>query len=410
MKDAVHAHALAALVVALLTGASAARASDPALPGVAGIEWPGGLSVGGYGEAVLARFDRTREDGAPSTLESGVDLLRQVVSVGYRFAGGMRFDSALELEYGDPATGDVVDFDLPGVASGGSRSGGAGLGFAYLEWQTRRDVGLRAGVITLPLGLLNETPQPLGLIGTRRPGVETFIIPTLWRGTGAGAFGRTPGGFDWRVDLVEGLDAKGFSASDGIRPGRPDGTPSFHGEPALAARLDWRGGPGMRVGTSWFTGNSWPHPQPPGASLRARVTLYDMHGTLDWRGFQGRALYAVGRMDQAEALSDALGLTGTARLGEHFFGGYVESTYDVLPWLAPATTWALLPTARFEEYDTQEGVTIGIEDPAQHHTVISAGLAVKPRPSVVVRADREYRHNEARTETRRWNLALAYEF
>ncbi|HEY6866076.1 MAG TPA: hypothetical protein VI792_02400, partial [Candidatus Eisenbacteria bacterium] len=305
---------------------------------------------------------------------------------------------------------DVVDFDLPGVSSGGSRSGGAGLGFAYLEWQARHAVGLRAGVITLPLGLVNEAPQPMEVIGTRRPGVETFIIPALWRGSGAGAFGRVPGGFDWRVDVVEGLDAKGFTAADAIRQGRPDGAPGFRGEPALAARLDWRGGPGMRIGTSWFTGNSWPHAQPAGTPLRARVTLYDMHGTLDWRGFQGRALYAVGRLDQSEAVSDALGLTGAERLGESFFGGYVESTFDVLPRLVPDSSWGLLPTARFEEYDTQDNIAVGAENPAHHHTVIAAGLAVKPHPSVVVKADREYRHDEANTETRRWNLAFAYQF
>ena len=71
----------------------------------------------------------------------------------------------------------------------------------------------------------------------------------------------------------------------------------------------------------------------------------------------------------------------------------------------------LLPYLRYEVTDTQDDVAApGIEDPALHHTIVTAGFAFRPDPNVVLKVDREQRQNEARTETSQWNLAIGYLF
>jgi hypothetical protein len=174
--------------------------------------------------------------------------------------------------------------------------------------------------------------------------------------------------------------------------------------------VDWTGSPGLLVGVSAFTGDSWQEARPTGVSLSARVTLTDVHATWAWRGLEARGLWTTGRLGDAGELSDELGLTGSERLGERFSGGYFEAAYDVAPLAWPGTRWAVAPYVRAETLDSQHDVPGGSEDPALERGVLLFGLALKPHPSVVVKADREQRRSNGDGETSRWNLALGWLF
>jgi len=174
--------------------------------------------------------------------------------------------------------------------------------------------------------------------------------------------------------------------------------------------VDWKGAPGLTLGVSGFTGDAWQASQVPGASLSARTSLVDVHGDWRWRGFQVRGLWASGTIGEAGELSDALGLTGSDRLGERFAGGYGEVLYDVASQAWPGTEWSLAPYYRVERYDTQDRVPGGSEDPANEREILTFGVAVKPHPQVVLKADRELRSDQANTETSRWNVALGWLF
>jgi hypothetical protein len=52
----------------------------------------------------------------------------------------------------------------------------------------------------------------------------------------------------------------------------------------------------------------------------------------------------------------------------------------------------------------------GGEDPALESRVLLFGLAVKPHPNVVVKADREQRSSNGDNETSRWNVAMGWLF
>jgi hypothetical protein len=371
---------------------------------------PVGPSIGGYGEALFSSPDGETEGGAPSGQRPSADLLRAVFYIGHKFTPELLFNSEIEFEHAGVKDEAAAEVD-PGTGEGEAElSGEATIEFAYLDWQVKPYVGVRAGKLLVPVGLTNEQHEPPIFFGARRPDVETFLIPTTWAGAGAGLYGSTESGLEWRAYYIEGLDATHFSAALPIREGRQGGSQALFTHPGLTGRLDWKGVPGLLVGVSAFTGDSWQDAQPSGASLSARVTLTDVHATFAWRGLQGRGLWTAGRQDQAGELSDALGLTGQERLGERFSGGYLEAGYDVAPLAWPGTRWMLAPYLRAETLDSQDDVPGGTEDPALERSVLLFGLAVKPHPNVVLKADREQRRSEGDGETSRWNVALGWLF
>jgi len=368
-----------------------------------------GVSIGGYGEVLATRPDRERQDGAPSGGSDRVDFLRAVFYIGHKFSDELLLNSELEWEHGGIVDEAAVQVDPQSGQGGAELSGEVTLEFAYLDWSSQRAFGLRAGKLLVPVGLVNEQHEPPVFFGARRPETERVVIPSTWGGNGLGVFGELSNGLSYRAYVMEGLDATGFSADQAIRGGRQGGQQSALRHPAFVARVDWTSAFGLAAGGSAFTGNAWQ--SQPGVPFRPSVTLLDAHARIDWRGFQGRALFARGSLHDAAALSDELGLAGVERLGGRFWGAYLEAAYDVAPRITPGARYGLLPYVRYEITDPQDEVDVaGIEDPALHLRVITAGLAFRPDPNVVLKADREQRRNDADTEASQWNVAIGYLF
>ena len=384
------------------------RGFAPAASKVYGVA--SGLSVGGYGEMLLESFDRHREDGALTDRAAQLDLYRVVFYLGHKFNDELLFNSELEWEHSGVTDEASVQVDPSSGQGEAELSGESTIEFAYLDWSPRRAFGLRAGKVLVPMGLVNEQHEPPVYLGARRPDVERNLVPSTWGANGAGVFGELGNGLEYRAYVLEGLDANGLSAANTIRGGRQGGSGSAITHPAFAARLDWRGTAGLVQGVSAYTADTWQGAQPTGVRLSPRVSLLDLHARWQWRGLQTAGLWVQGSLTDAGALSDARGLTGSARLGERFFGGYLEAAYDVLPALHPGTRYSLLPYARFESYDTQDSVPGGSESASNERTVLTLGAAFKPHPNVVVKADRQQRSNAADTESNQWNMALGWMF
>ena len=374
----------------------------------------GGPSIGGYGEMLFERSDRTREDGTLSGARPRADLLRAVFYIGHKFSPTLLFNSEIEFEHSGVKDEAEVAVDPLSGEGAAELTGEATMEFAYLDWQASHAFGVRAGKLLVPMGLVNEQHEPPVFFGARRPDTERFIIPSTWSAAGAGFFGETARGLEWRAYLVEGLNAAHFDAARAVREGRQGASQSLFTHPAITGRVDWKGTPGLLVGAAGYTGDAWQDANPAAGPLHARVSMYDVHARWQWNGLELRGLYAGGTIGDAGALSDELGLTGSDRLGKQFAGGYVEAAYDVAPRLSPGTTWMLAPYVRAETLDTQmddDETLLGLNNnPALERTILTFGLAVKPHPNVVLKADREQRSNKADGETSRWNVALGWLF
>ena len=355
-----------------------------------------GVSIGGYGEVLYENASSEREDGAESGRSDRVDALRGIVYVGYKFDDRLLFNSEIEVEHGST--------DLGGSVS---------LEFAYLDYRLSDALGVRAGLLLVPMGLVNELHEPPVFLGTTRPLTENRIIPTTWRENGIGLFGDA-GGFSWRAYLVNSFDgagtgaAGGFGAS-GLRGGRQKGAAALAEDLAWVGRVDYQGLLGLTVGGSAFYGETAQNAELDGEEVGGGTLLWEAHADYQARGLDLRALVAGASVSDAAELSELRGLAGSSGIGERMLGWYVQAGYDVLR--GGARPDQLIPYVRYERVDTQAEVPAGFTaNPANDTSVLSLGAAWKPLVNVVFKADHQIHSNDAETGVNQLNLALGYLF
>jgi len=391
---------LAAEIEKTRTGAAVEPAADAPVPGFGPAaskvyRTAHGVSIGGYGEAVYENAGGEREDGEPSGATDSIDLLRNVLYVGYKFSDRILFNSELEVEHATTGEGD-------------EEKGEVSAEFAYLDFKPWTKVGVRAGLLLMPVGFTNEMHEAPVFHGARRPTVETAIIPSTWREGGAGVFGET-GPLVWRAYLVAGLSSQGFEA-EGIREGRQGGSNSLAEDMAVTARVDYTGVAGLLAGASVFTGGSGQGQTLGDAEIDGQVTLFEAHAQYEHRGLQLRLLGAWTQIDDAAAINELNGLSGSESIGERQHGWYAQAAYDVMT-LWPAGRWSVTPFVRYEKLDTQARVPAGfLADPEHDRSVVVAGVDVKPLPGVVLKADFQRDRNRARTGHDAFHLAVGYLF
>ena len=356
-----------------------------------------GVSIGGYGQTLYQNFDARADDGRSSGKIDTADLERAVLYFGYKWTDHLLFSSEIEYEHA------VVAPDAPGEAA---------VEFAYLDYHPGRRFGLRSGLLLVPMGFLTELHEPPIFHGARRPDVETFILPSTWRENGLGAYGNA-GPMSYRVYLVTGLDASGFSAGEWIREGRQEGAEAKARDWALTARVDYAPGPGRLFGAAGFTGDTGQGSRAIGG---ARLSLWDAHAEWNGGGWHLRALYARGVLGHAAAVSladDPLLAIDPARgtaVGSRAAGWYGEIAWNILSG-APTGDRELSPFVRFEALDTQAEVEPPFtRDPANDRTVWTYGIDYRPIPNVSIKVDYQDYRNRAGAGVDQLNVALGYLF
>jgi len=350
-----------------------------------------GLSIGGYGEWLYQRYGDTREDGSPAERRDTIDALRAVLYVGYAFADRFHLNTELEVEHASTESGGEVALEL-----------------ASLDWQVHADHGLRAGLLLVPMGLVNELHEPTTYLGARRPETERRIIPSTWSEMGLGAFGSV-GSLSYRAYVMNGLDASGFEA-DGLREGRQGGSEAAAESFAGVARLDWTAAPGVLIGASLWSGDSGQGLESvDGRRLGVRTTIAEAHVDWRWRGLRSRGLWAQARLDDVAELNRALGLSGSASIGETLEGWYLEGGYDLLAGRGGRST--LTPFVRWEELDTQASVPSGwSRDPGTNRRILTLGLAYQPIAQLVLKLDWQDVEAGDASGVDQLNVALGYIF
>src|SRR6476646_11718383 len=138
-----------------------------------------------------------------------LDFHRFVLLFNHSFTDRIRFVGELEVEHA--------------FVEGLEQSGELELEQAYLDILVTRPFNVRAGMILVPIGIINERHEPPVYQGVERPFVDTVIVPTTWFETGAGVHGEIGTGFRYRAYVMAPLNALEFSADEGVREGRQKG-------------------------------------------------------------------------------------------------------------------------------------------------------------------------------------------
>lgn len=347
-----------------------------------------GVSIAGYGEMLYERYSGANQAGDPSGRTSQIDFLRAIIYAGYRFNDKFLFNSEIEIEHADEVF----------------------VEFAYLDYLVHENLGIRGGLVLLPMGLVNEFHEPTVFLGAERPVTESVIIPSTWRENGAGVHG-SAGMFSYRAYVVNGLVGANFSSS-GIRSGRQKGSKAKAENFAFTGRLDVTPTPGVFVGGSIYTGGSGQGDIAiDGRNFDVRTTIVDVHGQAQIRGFDVRGLFANASIGDALELNQVLGKTGTSGVAEAMRGGYMQVGYDVLSQSNALGGTQLTPYYRWERVDTQATMPVGFErSRSTDNTFNTIGVEVKPIPNIVVKADYAWVSNDSETSVNQFNIGLGYVF
>ena len=348
----------------------------------------GGVSIAGYGEMLFENFAAENQAGARTGKGSQFDFLRAVIYAGYRFTDQFLFNSELEIEHADEIF----------------------VEFAYLDYLVHENLGVRGGMVLMPMGLSNEFHEPTVFIGAQRPVTEQVIIPSTWRENGGGIHGSVDG-ISYRAYVVNGLAGRRFSAS-GIRSGRQKGSQARASNLAFTGRVDVTPAPGMFLGASFYTGGSGQGEVVINSTeFDVQTTIVDLHGQAQVRGFDLRGLYARASIGDAAELNQVLGLTGSGGVAETMHGGYFQVGYDVLSQVSGNRRVALTPYVRFEQVDTQATMPAGFaRNLSTDNTYTTLGFEVKPIPNVVLKVDYVWVSNDAETGINQFNVNLGYAF
>lgn len=352
-----------------------------------------GLSIGGYGE-----FTYTNPVSHTRGTDDRADALRFVLYTGYKFSDRIVFNSEIEFEHGTTSAT---------VSSGG---GEVSVEFAYLDFLKAFDqdwLNLRAGLVLVPLGFINELHEPVFFFGVNRPEVERQLIPTTWREIGAGFFGEM-GDFEYRGYALTSLNADGFTAS-GLRGGRQQGNRALANGGGGAGRLDYTPSwaKGLLVGASVFAGNTT-QDQPEFGNANGWLTLADAHAQYEWKGLHLRGLAAFAFLDDARSIGNAVDQTVANQMEGH----YLEAAYDIMPLILPEyDRQYLAPFVRYEHLDTQWHVPAGLSpDETKDFDSYVLGLSYKPHPQVVLKFDYRAFNQKKGERADDINLGLGFVF
>lgn len=316
------------------------------------------IPLGAYGEAHYVR----------QAGEAEANMRRFVLFAGHAFNDWARFYSELEFEDG----GHEVAVEQ-----------------AYLELAKSKRIGLRAGLVALPLGILNLYHEPPTFNGVDRPLVDRVIIPTTWRELGVGVFGQVVDGVHYQLYLVNGLDAARFSPTTGIRPARGQGIEAQADDGAVTGRVSTNRLLGVDVGAGFYAGGAGQRTE---ALDGVRVAIAEVDGRFSRWGLDLRAEYARVFISGAARVTDFLRATNPSSpaIPSALQGFYAEAGYDVLrPFRI--RDQQLVSFVRYEDVDTRAELP-DVPNPgdATAQEFVTAGLTYRPHPQIVFKMDHRW--------------------
>ncbi len=277
------------------------------------------------------------------------------------------------------------------------------LEFAYIDFLINGAFNLRAGTMLMPIGYLNEFHEPPRFFSVERPYVQKNIIPTTWQEGGVGIFGTLMEGVRYRLYVINGLDASGFTAGSGIRKGRGKGAESPSEDLAVAGRFEYDRLRGLRIGVSAYNGGASQGDKSLGD---AGLSIVEADARYRWNYLELSGLYTNISVNDTESIHAVTGQV----IGDTIDGGYIEAAYHLGGMVMPENMDLIL-FARREDYNTQKNVAQGFTaNPANDVSIITVGVSFMPVKNVAVKADMESWEDGSGKSWRQINAGLGYMF
>lgn len=341
---------------------------------------PNAFVLGSYGEAHY-----NHEIDSETFQNGSMDLHRVILFMGYKFNSKLQFFTEIEFEHVNEVYVEQ----------------------AFMNYSFNNALNLKAGIILIPMGYVNEFHEPTLFNGVERPGFSKYVIPTTWREMGIGSHGIIKrANLKYQLYLVNGFksyaDGDSFlSGKNGLRSARQKGSKTIFRTPSITGKLTYYGLNGLRLGLSGYAGNS-------------ETTLYDGIRRDDVDAiatadssivgismFAVNARYTIGKF-QISAVGNMTSISNSEQynaftgtdVAKQIMGYYGELAYNF--HLKEGGYPRLTPFVRYENYDTHYAVeeTITKNDSYNRET-LTAGIGFMMTPNTVFKTDFQWMKTSA---------------
>ncbi len=345
-----------------------------------------GLTLGGYGEV---HYNQPMNGNVK---ESGtLDVHRIVMFLGYNFSSKTQFVTEIEFEYAKELWVEQ----------------------AFIQHQFNPHLNFRAGLLLIPMGIINEYHEPTTFNGVERPIIDNKISPTTWREVGLGFTGNIYQAYlkyqAYIVGGFNGYDASGglFSGSKTLREGRQKGSKAYVTSPNFAGKIEFYGFRNLNIGLSGYFGKSqsklYHNISKDSTHLIRRadssVVNISMLGADVRYGFSGIKITGqfyytfLGNTREYNIFTAKNNVYND--LGKAMMGYYFEVGYNILQPFDNIKS-QLIPFVRYEAYNTHQAVEdiITINE-KYNNTIITTGLTYVLTRGVVLKSDLQFMKSKA---------------
>ncbi len=348
----------------------------------------GKLGIGGYGEVHFNQpLNKDQRDLGT------VDVHRLVMFLGYNFSKNTSFVSEIEFEHAKELWVEQ----------------------AFLQHKLSKHINFRAGLMLVPMGIVNEYHEPTTFNGVERPTIDSRFAISTWREIGAGFSGNIlPASLKYQLYVMNGLngyDTKGtFTGAAGLREGRQKGAKAYTHSPSLSGKIEYYGVKSLNVGVSVYSGQSQSrlfnklHNDSTNLINRADssivgISMFGADARYKLGGLELRGQFYYTSFANTLEYNKFTTVNGKRNdLGQSMIGYYVEAGYNVLRH-CNKTTQELIPFVRYEFYNTHNSVDEAtVQNIAYENVMITTGLTFKLHKNAVIKTDLQFTKSANATE------------
>lgn len=325
------------------------------LSNLAGI--PQGVTLGGYGEVLYNQ---------PQNSNGELDVQRLILLFGYKFDDRVQFVTEIEFEH-------VKEVYIEQ---------------AFINYNVASGINLRAGLLLVPMGIVNEFHEPTTFNGVERPSMDNVIVPSTWREIGMGISGRLDAlSLGYQAYILNGFlshDASGgiLKGSNGLRSGRQKGAESIVSQFNFSSKIDYYGIQNLRLGLAGYFGRTQAAEDfTDTLGSTVGISMIGIDARYKYRKFSSRGQLVKAFLSDTQQYNT---LTGKD-LGEELSGFYIEVAYNILP-LTNRQRFDMF--VRYEDYNTHAS-TAGslVQNEAYHRKEWTTGFSYHLSTGTVFKMD-----------------------
>jgi len=354
------------------------------------------LALGGYAQI---DYNQTLN---PNEINNGIlDIHRVVLLLKYKFNARLNFLTEVEYEHVKQVY----------------------IEQAYLNYKLNNKLNFRAGLILIPMGIINEIHEPPTFNGVERPNLDKFIIPTSWREIGIGVNGRfNNASLKYQAYLVNGFlgydeGIPKLGGELGLRNGRQKGAQSKISNPNFTGKIEYFGVKNLKIGIAAYKGKTQSSlyenldrsndilvKQADSSVVNVSMIALDLRYQV--RGIQFKGQYNYTKIDNTLAYNQFTG----SDLAESMNGFYSEISYNFLEKTKIESK--LIGFVRYENYDTHEKVNkLLIKNKNYDKSEWIFGVGWKLTDEVVLKTDLQYIKSKEQQEwDKQLNLGIGLMF